>query len=157
MLREKALCRLVLAGLFCSRAAGPNHRVGPTILAVIRMRLISVWVDADTFPSLFGTGTEDYFGQAYCSPEIYNHPYRAQSLAAGGVGAAKGLFSMVRAHVLDPIRFSKSLKFNLELWHWDEDAQVTFDTVAYFYLSQNGVDNLSPAIEGDFRLSPFGP
>jgi hypothetical protein len=116
-----------------------------------------IWVDADTFPSLFGTGTEDYFGQAYCSPEIYNHPYRAQSLAAGGFGAAKGLFSMFRAHVLDPIRFSKSLRFNLELWHWDEGAQVTFDTVAYFYLSQNGADNLSPAIEGDFRLSPFGP
>jgi hypothetical protein len=115
-----------------------------------------VWVDADTFPSLFGTGTEDYFGQAYCSPEIYNHPYLAQSLAAGGFGAAKGLFSMFRAHVLDPIRFSQSLRFNLELWHWDEGAQVTFDTVAYFYLSQNGADNLSPAIEGDFRLFPFG-
>ena len=116
-----------------------------------------VWVDADTFPSLFGTGTEDYFGQAYCSPEIYNHPYRAQSLAAGGFGAAKGLFSMFRAHVLDPIRFSKSLKFNLELWHWDEDAQVTFDTVAYFYLAQDGTDNLPPPTVVDFRPSPFAP
>ena len=112
-----------------------------------------IWVDDDTFPSLFGTGTEDYFGQAYCSPEIYNHPYRAQSLAAGGFSAAKGLFSLLRAHVLDPIRFSSKLKFNLELWHWDEAAQVTFDTVAYFYLSQNGIDNMPPAASAGFRLS----
>jgi hypothetical protein len=116
-----------------------------------------IWVDDDTFPSLFGTGTEDYFGQAYCSPEIYNHPYRAQSLAAGGFSAAKGLFSLLRAHVLDPIRFSSKLKFNLELWHWDEAAQVTFDTVAYFYLSQNGIDNMPPAASAGFRLSPIEP
>ena len=116
-----------------------------------------VWVDDDSFPSLFGTGTEDYFGHAYCSPKTYNHPYRAQSLAAGGFGEANGLFSMLRTHVLDPIRFSTALKFNLELWHWDDDAQVTFDTVAYFYLAQNATDNLPVPSVADFRLSPFGP
>jgi hypothetical protein len=114
-----------------------------------------IWVDGDAFPSLFGTGTEDYFGQAYCSPETYNHPYRAQSLAAGGFGTANGLFSMLRAHVFDPIRFTTSLKFNLELWHWDDQAQVTFDTVTYFYLAQDATDNLPPPTEVDFRLSPF--
>jgi hypothetical protein len=116
-----------------------------------------IWVDDDTFPSLFGTGTEDYFGQAYCSPEIYNHPYRAQALAAGGFGAAKGLFSLLRVHVLDPIRFTARLKFNLELWHWDADAQVTLDTVTYFYLAQNGTDNMPPTEGAEFRLSPFAP
>ncbi len=116
-----------------------------------------IWVDDDTFPSLFGTGTEDYFGQAYCTPEIYNHPYRAQSLAAGGFGVAKGLFSMLRTHVLDPIPFSASLKFNLELWHWDEGAQVTFDTVTYFYLAQGATDNLPLPSAEDFRLSPLAP
>ena len=116
-----------------------------------------VWVDDDTFPSLFGTGTEAYFGQGYCSPQTYNHPYRAQSLAAGGFGTANGLFSILRTHVLDPIRFSASLKFNLELWHWNESAQVTFDTVAYFYLAQDATDNLPLPSAADFRLSPLGP
>ena len=115
-----------------------------------------VWVDDDSFPSLFGTGTEDYFGQAYCSPKIYNHPYRAQSRAAGGFGTANGLFSILRTHVFDPIRFSSSLKFNLELWHWDDGAQVTFDTVSYFYLAQDATDNLPLPSATDFRLSPFG-
>jgi len=116
-----------------------------------------IWVDDDAFPSLFGTGTEDYFGQAYCSPETYNHPYRVQSLAAGGFGAANGLFSMLRTDVLDPIRFAKNLRFNLELWHWDENAQVTFDTISYFYLAQSATDNLPLPAVGDFRLSPLGP
>jgi hypothetical protein len=114
-----------------------------------------VWVDDDSFPSLFGTGTEDYFGQGYCSPELYNHPYRAQSLAAGGFGAASGLFSILRAHVLDPIRFSSSLRFDLELWHWDDAAEITFDTISYFYLASGSTDNIPLAAPADFRLSPF--
>jgi len=115
-----------------------------------------IWVDGDAFPSLFGTGTEDYFGQAYCSPTTYNHPYRAQTLAAGGFGAAKGLFSILRTHVLDSIAFTTRLKFNLELWHWDEAAQVTFDTVSYFYLAQDATDNLLLSTVAEFRLSPLG-
>ncbi len=115
-----------------------------------------IWVDDDAFPSLFGTGTEDYFGQAYCSPEIYNHPYRAQSRAAGGFGAARGLFSILRTHVLDPIPFTTNLKFNLELWHWDDSALVTLDTVSYFYLAPDATDNLPPPTAADFRLSPLG-
>jgi hypothetical protein len=116
-----------------------------------------VWVDDNTFPTQFGTGTEDYFGQGYCSPSIYDHPYRAQSKAAGGFGQAQGLFSILRTNILDPIRFSSKLRFNLELWHWDKSAQVTFDTISYFYLAPDGTDSLPPAEPGDFRLSPFGP
>jgi hypothetical protein len=117
-----------------------------------------VWVDDDAFPSLFGTGTEDYFGHANCSPDLYSHPFRAQTLAAGDglVVDANGLFSMLRTHILDPIRFSASLKFNLELWHWDDSAQVTFDNVAYFYLAAGATDNLPLPTDLDFRLSPLG-
>jgi hypothetical protein len=117
-----------------------------------------IWVDDDTFPSLFGTGTEDYFGQANCSPELYSHPFRAQTLAAGDglVRDANGLFSMLRTHILDPIRFSTALQFNLELWHWDESAQVTFDNVSYFYLATSATDNLPLPTAQDFRLSSLG-
>ena len=116
-----------------------------------------IWLDDDEFPSLFGTGTEDYFGQAHCSPEIYSHPYRAQTLAAGQFGAARGLFSLFRAHVLDAIRFSDRMRFYLELWHWSATASVTFDTVTYFYLSPDGVVDTPQPAQGDFRLSPLVP
>lgn len=141
--------------------AGSGAYVG-TFLAVGNSSLAwwgegdeKVWVDDEAFPSLFGTGTEDYFGQAYSSPDVYDHPFRAQSLAAGDFGAANGLFSMLRLHILDPIRFASSLRFDLELWHWDEAAQVTFDTVTYFYLSPGGTDRLPAPALADYRLSPF--
>ena len=115
-----------------------------------------VWVDDDTFPSLFGTGTEDYFGEGDASPGLYSSPFRSQTLSANDdYGDANGLFSMLRTHILDPIRFSASLKFNLELWHWDDSAQVTFDNIAYFYLAAGATDNLPSPTAQDFRLSPL--
>jgi hypothetical protein len=29
-----------------------------------------LWVDGDAFPSLFGTGSKDYYGFGYCSPTV---------------------------------------------------------------------------------------
>jgi hypothetical protein len=100
--------------------------------------------------------TEDYFGEADASPGLFSHPFRSQTLSTNDeYGDANGLFSMLRTHILDPIRFSSSLKFNLELWHWDDSAQVTFDDVAYFYLAASATDNLPLPTAQDFRLSPF--
>ena len=65
-------------------------------------------------------------------------------------------FSILRTHVLDSIAFTARLKFNLELWHWDEAAKVTFDTVSYFYLAQDATDNLPLSTVAEFRLSRLG-
>lgn len=116
-----------------------------------------IWVDQDSFPSLFGTGTEDYFGIGFCSPQAFSHPYRAQSLSAGGFEAAQGLFSLARFHVFDAIPFNTQLNFNMELWHWDREAQLTYDTIAYFYLDAQGLDLLPSPSDEDFRLSPLFP
>jgi hypothetical protein len=91
-----------------------------------------VWVDGDTFPSWFGTGTEDYFGYANASREPFTTPYRF--MAATGPG--RGQIANARFHVLDAIPFRSSLRFDLELWHWDPDEAVQFDTLAYFYAAR---------------------
>ena len=83
-----------------------------------------IYVDGETFPSLFGTGTEDYFGYAWSTPERFEHAYHAQTRAAGG--GFGGLFSMNRFHVLDPIPFARSLRFDLEIWHW-QDTSIAVD------------------------------
>ena len=114
-----------------------------------------IWVDDDVFPRWFGTGTEDYFGFAYSSPEIFEHPYRLQSLSAGPDGASKGKYSMARFHVFDVLRFDSGLRFDMEIWHWDPTATVTFDTVAYFYAAESGADVLALPQPEDFRLSPY--
>ncbi len=63
-----------------------------------------IYVDGETFPSLFGTGTEDYFGYAWSTPEPFAHAYHAQPRAP--TRRFSGTFAMNRFHVLDPIPFS---------------------------------------------------
>jgi|GEM_PF-1475030 len=38
-----------------------------------------VWLDDTNAPAAHGTGTEDYFGFAWCSPAVFSHPFRGQT------------------------------------------------------------------------------
>jgi len=116
-----------------------------------------IWIDSVAFPSAFGTGTEDYFGFAYCDRHTFDSPYRLQSLAtpppeAGG--NYRGLVSATRYHIMDVLRFSTALDFELELWHWDGAGTITFDTLAFLYLAQTATNLMAPPTSADFRLPP---
>jgi hypothetical protein len=97
-----------------------------------------IFVDGETFPSIFGTGTEDYFGYAWSSIERFAHPYHAQTLATGPGFA--GRFSMNRFHVLDPIPFARTLRFDFEVWHWNETS-VAMDAMLYWYARPEATDD----------------
>lgn len=94
-----------------------------------------VYIDGETFPSTFGTGTEDYYGYAWCSPEVFQRPYHAQPRCDGP--ANFGQTSVNRFHILDPIPYRKSIKFDIERWHW-EDVPSTFARTAYWYAKPGG-------------------
>ncbi len=97
-----------------------------------------IYVDGETFPSIFGTGTEDYFGYAWSSTQLFAHPYHAQTRATGP--GFSGQFSMNRFHVLDPIPFESSLRFDLEAWHWS-DTSMTMAAILYWYARPSGTDD----------------
>jgi Protein of unknown function (DUF2961) len=101
-----------------------------------------MYVDGETFPSLFGTGTEDYFGYAWCTPEQFARPYHAETRA--GSGGYSGRFSVNRFHVFDAIPFTKTFRFDLELWHWDR-ARVTWSNAVYYYARPSATDDLKAA------------
>ena len=94
-----------------------------------------VYVDGESFPSTFGTGTEDYFGYAWSSNELFQRPYHAQSFAEKP--ASFGNSAVVRWHFFDPIPFTSSLKFDLELWHW-EDVMAGYYRGAFWYARPGG-------------------
>ncbi|HEX2660629.1 MAG TPA: glycoside hydrolase family 172 protein, partial [Polyangia bacterium] len=98
-------------------------------------------VDGEAFPSFFGTGTEDYFGYAWSSTETFAHAYHAQTLAPS-TGFA-GAFSMNRFLVLDPVPFTRSLRFDLELWHWS-DTTVTMSALLAWYAGPGARDDFAP-------------
>ena len=97
-----------------------------------------IFVDGESFPSLFGTGTEDYFGYAWSTRETFAHAYHAQTRTA--VDGFSGLFSMNRFLVLDPVPFEQSLRFNLEIWHWS-DTSIAVDALLYWYARPGARDD----------------
>lgn len=63
----------------------------------------------DEYPTICGTGTEDYIGSAWGTGVVCT-PYQGAPLIDDRVG----LYSLYRFHVKDPIYFSKSLKVTIQ-------------------------------------------
>ena len=74
-----------------------------------------IWVDSESFPSNFGTGTEDYYGYAWGNPEPFTAPFHAQPR---GGARNEGHTTNSRVRALDRIPFRKALKLDMEVWHW---------------------------------------
>ena len=89
------------------------------------------YVDGEAAPSWFGTGTEDYFGYAWCDPTPFQAPFHAQVLCEGPNNY--GFTQLHRSHVLDSVPFQRSFRFDLERWHWVPDKAIDYETVAYWY------------------------
>lgn len=96
-----------------------------------------IYVDGEKFPSWFGTGSEDYFGYAWCSPELYTQAYHSQSRCDGPGNF--GQTSNNRFHIIDDIPFTSSFKFDFEVWHW-ADCKISQSVVAYWYAAAGGTD-----------------
>jgi hypothetical protein len=90
-----------------------------------------VYVDGETFPSIFGTGTEDYFGYAWCRPQRFYTPFISQPRGEGN--KKWGYSNNNRHHLLDDIPFSKSVRFDMELWH-PFNANMNYAAAAFFYV-----------------------
>jgi len=101
---------------------GRGHYVG-TVLAV-RTRSPAwfgegdekIYIDGETKPSIWGTGTEDYFlcawGLKQTSTPYFGVPYFDQWGIVGGHTSA------YRWHINDPIVFDKGIKVSLEHFGW---------------------------------------
>jgi Protein of unknown function (DUF2961) len=107
-----------------------------------------VYLDGETHPSSFGTGTEDYFGFAYCSSQTFAAPYHDQTLVGGP--ESFGLSSMNRWHVLDAMPYRQSLRFDLQVYtwlallHWPPGVTqipLEYGVVSYWYATPGGSDD----------------
>lgn len=95
-----------------------------------------VYIDGDTFPSIFGTGTEDYYGYAWCHPNtIVDHPFTSQPSGAGNL--SPGYTFNSRHRCLDRIAFSNQLVFDIEIWHWNQST-MDLGVSNYFYMLPGG-------------------
>jgi hypothetical protein len=99
-----------------------------------------VTVDGAPFPDFFGTGTEDYFGFAWSATTTFEHPYHALTVAPPPGNGFSGVFSMNRFLIADPVPFRRSLRFDLELWHWSETT-VRQAAMLYWYAAPGASDD----------------
>lgn len=120
-------------------AVGRGHYVG-CILSVLQ-RSPGWWgegddritVDGEEEPSLHGTGTEDYFSDAWGLRQggnlFYGCPIQEEDFQAGSKATA------YRFHVPDPIPFSKSLRVAFEHGHANDRSDY-YSSVAYWYQAE---------------------
>ncbi|MBE0680252.1 MAG: DUF2961 domain-containing protein [Bacteroidales bacterium] len=91
-----------------------------------------IYVDGEAFPSSLGTGTEDYYGYAWCRPEPFSHPLIAQPSGQGNFHP--GMSVNMRYRILDAIPFNESVRVDIELWHWVKTT-IDYSVTSYYYLS----------------------
>lgn len=117
-----------------------------------------ITVDAEAFPSHFGTGTEDYYGYAWCSPERFHHAFHGQTRCDGeNDGHTRGYSTVFRTRSLDAIPFRESLKADMEVWHW-ADCEIGLAGTTFFYAVPGATNNRPPDPESAARgIVPVPP
>ena len=102
-----------------------------------------IWVDGEGFPSHFGTGSEDYYGYAWGNPTPFQGPFCNQPLVHPG---NFGHTTNTRTRSLDAIPFTKSLKFDMEIWHWAA-CKMDYAVATYWYGLPGATSNRGPEPE----------
>ncbi len=111
---------------------------------------IKFYMDGDKeFPTICGTGTEDYFGGAWNFEHpkgeygIYSTPFLglSQVIKPDGLYKSQQRFGMYRWHIMDPIRFEKDLRVTIQALAWRHGGpylplQDDIASVAYWYQAE---------------------
>jgi hypothetical protein len=89
-----------------------------------------IYVDGDTSPTMQGTGSEDYFSDAWGMREglnlFYGCPLQEEDFQAGSKA------TVYRFHIPDPIPFKKSIRVTIEHGHTN-DRSDDYSSTAYWY------------------------
>ncbi len=95
-----------------------------------------IFIDGAALPSLYGTGTEDYFNTAFSPTETYSAPYHGVILYQGTDDWRwRGKNTSYRYHVEDPIFFEKSIRVTIEHGHANKLTN-DYSSTAYWYQTE---------------------
>jgi hypothetical protein len=111
-----------------------------------------IFVDGESFPSSFGTGSEDYYGYSFGRQEPFSHPFLSQPVGTGNM--SWGTTVNMRHRSLDAIPFNASISSNIELWHWAV-INMNYALTTYYYVFPHFKRNIKPDIESVKRKVVF--
>ena len=103
------------------------------------------YLDGDEWPTICGTGAEDYFCGSYGfsvngSYEVFSTPYAGmhQVIRPDGTYRSQQRFGLYRWHIMDPIRFQQDLRVTMQALGWRSGGrylplQDDMASVAFWY------------------------
>jgi len=108
---------------------------------------VKFYIDGDKeFPTICGTGTEDYFLSSYGFPHTFSAPFVGVPLKAGCPqdkpdGQVGTKWSLYRWHVMDPVHFQKDLRVTIHGLGWKGGRMVKRNnediaSTAYWYQTE---------------------
>jgi hypothetical protein len=112
---------------------------------------IKFYLDGDRdFPTICGTGTEDYFCGSYNFENPVTHKYQTFSTPYSGLAQvlppdktyeAGQRFGLYRWHLADPVHFKKNLKVTIQALGWKDGGlylqlNSEISSVAYWYQTE---------------------
>ena len=103
---------------------------------------IKFFMDGDAqFPTICGTGTEDYFLGSYGFPKPYSTMYSGTVLPSSENADPPNFWSLYRWHIQDPINFERDLRVTIQALGWGKDGKYKklsddIASVAYWYQTE---------------------
>jgi hypothetical protein len=112
---------------------------------------IKFYMDGDqAYPTINGTGTEDYFNGSYDfeNPERkqyeeFTSPYSGlvQVIKPDGLYQSQERFGLYRWHIVDPVRFTSDLRVTIQALGWRDNGRYLplmddIASVAYWYQTE---------------------
>jgi len=112
---------------------------------------IKFFLDGDSkFPTINGTGTEDYFCGSYGFENPTTHQYQEftspysgmpQVIRPDGLDESQQRFGLYRWHIMDPVRFEQDLKVTMQALGWRSGGrylplQDDISSVGFWYQTE---------------------
>lgn len=98
------------------------------------------YIDGEKFPSTIGTGSEDYFGYAWCCPELFYNAFHNQP---HNDGDNRGHVCVNRWHITDNIPFQTSFEGAIEKYYPNKKPTL-YSAITYWYSAAGDIDPYEP-------------
>jgi hypothetical protein len=146
--------------------SGQGHYVGTSIAWGVHSSgwwgegEIKFFIDGDTdYPTICGTGTEDYFcgsynfdvGKEHGGYREFSTPYAGmhQVLRPDGLYQSQQRFGLYRWHIMDPVRFEENLRVTIQALGWRSGGrylQLQDDISSTVFWYQSGPTPVYPPL-----------
>ena len=112
-----------------------------------------IYVDSESKPSHFGTGTEDYYNSSWAPVVTFHTPFGGAPRADLESSSGYNTFNRIRG--LDVIPFKNSFVFDLEMISWVRGTVDYFTTIFWYGEAESRAETAVPLpLDYDYPESP---